>query len=71
MTQDEKRWISVEDVLPPKGAKPVLVWAGNNMIVGKYYRAQKRWISVKDWRYIYSNVTHWRLLPAAPEVDDE
>lgn len=63
-------WISVDDRLPPKGAKPVLVYDGHNIVVAQYYRMQKRWVSEIDWRYMYDAATHWMPLPKPP-IEEE
>lgn len=58
-------WYSVHDVLPARGAKgDFLVWINNGktQFAGVYSFDRDKWDLL--------NITHWRPLPAAPEVEE-
>jgi hypothetical protein len=69
MTQDEKRWISVEDELPKSGERVQIARISES----EFYWANFCWYQSYSERYSVQiqEPTHWRRRPAPPEVDDE
>ncbi len=77
MTQDEKRWISVEDELPEIN-QDILVADNLKQVKAGYLSVDI--FGVKYWhtagqRYDFNSglkrVTHWQYFPDPPEVGDE
>ena len=77
MTQDEKRWISVEDELPETLRKVLVADNLKQVTVGYFsvgYWGIKYWHTAGQKYYFNSGlkrVTHWHPIPDPPEVDDD
>lgn len=76
MTQDETRWISVEDELPKEGSD-VLVYLSffsftqTDICVMNYDDVKKGWWDKCDRFWKPRDVTHYMPLPEPPEVDHD
>lgn len=64
----EPKWISVEAQLPEDGASYLCHFSEGQDVVCVYY-GDGKWLTM-DWDDVTRFVTHWMLLPKAPEVEE-
>ena len=60
-------WISVEDRLPDKFCKVLVVWKANGETVIDTAFWTDQGFAVSHWCFMQVRITHWMPLPEAPK----
>ena len=70
---DKQEWTRVEDELPEDDTVLINLsfFAGTQGHFEIGYYEDGAWFDQRDHELSIRDVTHWMLLPAPPEVDDE